>query len=331
VQGPLSANLKWSSSLFASPRSGAAVGPDGRIYIGSGRMLCALDKDNGQADWCKRIGGTVKFASPAIDASGHIYIGGRDNRLHSFNPSGTLNWEFPVGVDGDIATGPAIKANGKIYFGGSGYTFAINPNGSSDWSVQLNGPILTASPALGADGTIYVATVHGWIYAISPGGILQWSKRLEGSIRYSAPSVAADGTIYIGTSRGLTAVHPADGSIVWEFPTPGRVTNTAAIAADGTIYFGAISGVGLGTLYALSPDRDLLWTYNGGRLRASPLIGSDGTIYIGSGASVVALEPDGSAIWQFPTERGIYASLALDDDGTLYVPAGERTLYALQP
>lgn len=331
VQGPLSANLNWTSPLFASPRSGPAIGPDGTIYQGSGRMLCAIDPDNGFQHWCKRIGGTVKHASPAVDSDGNIYIGGRDNRMHSFSPSGTLNWEFAVGVDGDVATGPAIATDGTIVFGGSGYVFAVNPNSTMQWSLQVKGPILTASPALSPDESIiYVATVHGFIYAITSSGTLLRERKLDTTIRYSAPSVAADGTVYIGTARGLIALEP-DLDTLWEFPTEGRVTNTAAIAANGTIYAGSLGAVGLGTLHAISPLGAELWRYDGGRLRGSALIGSDGTIYIVPGASVVALHPNGTPFWQFPTERGVYASPALDANGNLYVASGERTLYALEP
>jgi sugar lactone lactonase YvrE len=234
-------------------------------------------------------------------------------------------------VDGDIATGPAIAGDGTIVFGGSGYAFGVDTAGAPQWAVQLQGPILTASPALSPDGSmLYVGTVHGWFYGIDSAGVIQWSKRLNGTIRYSAPSVAADGTVYIGTSRGLTALEP-DGDTLWEFPTEGRVTTTASIAANGTIYVGSLGAVGLGTLHAISPSGSELWRYDGGRLRSSALIGSDGTIYIAPGASVVALQPNGIPIWQFPTERNVMASLALDGNGTLYVAAGEHSLYALEP
>lgn len=46
---------------------------------------------------------------------------------------------------------------------------AINPDGTEKWTFavgEATGEAITASPAIGADGALYVVTEHGELYAI---------------------------------------------------------------------------------------------------------------------------------------------------------------------
>ena len=63
---------------------------------------------------------------------------------------------------------------------------------------------MDSSPAIGRDGTIYVAD---WdtLYAIKPDGTERWRFNTEnviGSVD-SSPAIGSDGTIYIGTYDGV--------------------------------------------------------------------------------------------------------------------------------
>ena len=99
---------------------------------------------------------------------------------------------------------------------------------------------MNSSPAIGADGTIYVASTDGNLYAITDNGTSgtqKWAFAIGSGAVYP-PSIGADGTIYVGGGNNLYAVNP-DSSQKWMFATGSSVESTIAIGADGTIYFGS--------------------------------------------------------------------------------------------
>jgi outer membrane protein assembly factor BamB len=55
-----------------------------------------------------------------------------------------------------------------------------------------------SSPAVGADGTIYVGSDDHNLYAINPDGSLKW-RYDTGDKVYSSPAIGSDGTIYAGS------------------------------------------------------------------------------------------------------------------------------------
>jgi hypothetical protein len=60
------------------------------------------------------------------------------------------------------------------------------------------------SPAIGADGTIYVGSSGNNFYAINPDGTEKWHLSISDSS--SSPAIGADGTIYVGTWDDLYAI-----------------------------------------------------------------------------------------------------------------------------
>src|SRR4051794_36091139 len=87
---------------------------------------------------------------------------------------------------------------------------AINAHcvdGTLLWSYSTGGSI-ASSPALAADGTIYVGSSDGNLYALNTNGTVRWQYPTGGEVR-SSPSVAPDGTIYVGSfDQMLHAVNP---------------------------------------------------------------------------------------------------------------------------
>lgn len=157
----------------------------------------------------------------------------------------------------------------------------------------------------------------------------KWSYVTGNIIGASSPAIAADGTIYLGSEDGhLYAIHPADGSLSWDYATGSRIESSPAIGTDGTIYFGCDDY----SLYALTPAGALKWhTATSGMITSSPVIGADGTIYVGSNDSCCyAFSPtDGSIRWQSPTGGSITSSPVLRiDNGAVYIGSEDTNLYA---
>ena len=228
---------------------------------------------------------------------------------------------------------------------------------------------ITSSPAIGADGTIYIGSEDNKLYAINPNGTPKWAFPTGNGIRYSSPAIGADGTIYVGSEDdNLYAINP-DGTPQWAFPTGNLVLSSPMIGADGTIFVGSFDN----KLYAINPDGSQLWAFpTGSYVCSSPAIGPDGTIYVGSednnlyainpdgtqhwafstgnqffppqlsgrvalstsGQMItisMPLTPDGTPQWAFPTGGAILSSPAIGTDGTIYVGSYDGKLYAINP
>ena len=133
--------------------------------------------------------------------------------------------------------------------------------------------IVTSSPALGSDGTVYVGSFD----------------------------------------RALHALDPATGAERWAFPTADHIYSSPALASDAAgattaIYIGSADG----SVYAVAPDGTELWRYDTGEpVRSSPVLGraprGDGRIvYVGSSnGKLYALDAEtGARRWSFDTTPG---------------------------
>ncbi len=96
---------------------------------------------------------------------------------------------------------PVIGDGGRVYMTSrDGYLYALDRDGFLEWELLI-GDVFYASPALDADGTIYVASYAGngesVVQAVDPEGVVQWSQILPG---YNDASIAigADGSILVG-------------------------------------------------------------------------------------------------------------------------------------
>jgi outer membrane protein assembly factor BamB len=314
-------------------RGGAAVGPDGTIYMVFEKMT---DKQNETLE-----------------------------EMHAVNPDGTKKWSVVVSSwymeIGNIT--PSIGADGTIYVAGRA-TKAIDPvDGHIIWE-HANGPTGTnnffGSPAIGADGTIYTvmwSTGPPWgqnVRAINPDNTVKWTSENLGTYPIMcSPSVAADGTVYLGfhDTEGLSGARNGavialgtHGETKWVFPALDfDVRSQPSIAADGTIYFGTKGQSGY--VFALNPDGTQKWKYGttgdngcpncGTDVYNTPVIAADGTVYAMSEFNFLyAFNPDGSVKWKdnnllVDHGGGGESSGLLGPDGTLYLGTINGAFFAV--
>ncbi len=262
--------------------------------------------------------------------------------------SGTEKWAFATVIGG--LSSPVIGADGTIYVSDEGYksgisgtaigyVYAVKPDGTQKWKfttvIENLVNFTPSSPAIGTDGTIYVAYADGILYAVKPDGKRKWkfpNTGGAGEIEWSSPTIGTDGTIYLGAGVYLYAINP-DGKQKWATQTGGQVESSPAIGADGTIYVGSDGGA----VFAVNPDGTQKWAFStlaGFPGISSPAIGSDGTIYVGSyDYNLYALTDGGQGTvtekWAFPTGKAGLSSPAIGGDGTIYVGSNEASLYAV--
>ena len=202
--------------------------------------------------------------------------------------------------------------------------------GDKKWDFVTGGSG-SSSPAIGADGTVYIGSYDNKVYALhgATGGI-KW-QYATGSNVTSSPAIGADGTVYIGSrDRTIYALDGATGNKKWEFLTGGGVSSSPAIGgADGTVYIGSQDN----KVYALDGTTGAKkWEFlTGAAVYSSPAIGARSEVYIGSyDKTLYALDgTTGAKKWEFLTGAAVTSSPAIGSDGTVYIGSQDNKLYAL--
>ncbi len=93
--------------------------------------------------------------------------------------------------------------------------YAIKPDCAKKWEFTT-GDSIYSSPAIGADGTIYIGSSDSKLYAIESNGKEKWKFTAGGPIN-SSPAIEANGTIYVGSKDNKFYAIKPDGKKKWKF------------------------------------------------------------------------------------------------------------------
>jgi outer membrane protein assembly factor BamB len=115
-----------------------------------------------------------------------------------------LQWRREIG--GPIVSSPVIAPDGSIVLGSvlrdelhpTLNITATRADGTPKWAfrTQYVDTQVQSSPAIAADGSVYVGAQDGRLYALRPDGTLRWSFAGTKPIDHH-PVVAPDGTVYV--------------------------------------------------------------------------------------------------------------------------------------
>jgi outer membrane protein assembly factor BamB len=301
--------LNWKYKMPDQGIRGApALGADGNVYIApnegpsSAQSLYAVSPD-GAIRWNIPVG-KADLQGVTVGWDGTIIVTDECEELYAINPDGKLKWSYNVsggGIFGIFTTDclddsyPAIARDGTVYVGvgvpGISTAFtdderlcAVGADGRLKWRFKFGLGGGRESPAIGADGTIYIGAWDGNFYAVNPDGSLKWKVALDPGVLFGSPAIGADGTIYVANDdygpRGVSGGHfnaiSSNGKLMWRVVTDFLHESAPAISADGTIYVG--SPLGSRPLYAFDPDGKIKWKLEG--VGGQSAIGSDGTLYV---------------------------------------------------
>lgn len=300
-------SLKWTSQVLALPVFISPVASDGRgaLYAVSNTeigQLAAISAHDGSALW-----GPLKMMDYVQSKSFHF--SGLSSPV--IRPDGRILVILSL-----IGVG---EAQGTTVLRSSVFkSFTFRPDGSLERAVDAKPSKISSffshsySPALAGDGTVYLVAwdqdvaknlTGSSLYAIDPEGKIDWVYSAEGQAIATEPVLGLDGTIYWGTTAGqpsgfdsywssFYAIRP-NGKLAWVFH-PAKyetIEGTPAVGADGVIYlpterFGVATEHKVqadqygGTLYALSPEGKVLWSFSAtGDIKSSPTLAPDGAIY----------------------------------------------------
>jgi len=230
------------------------------------------------------------------------------------------------------------------------------------WTIRT-GASIEASPVMGRNGAIYLASTDGRLYALSARGGVKWIFEAKESI-FATPAIAPDGSIHFSDLDGwYYAVRP-DGSLKWSTSLASghlecRAVSSPVIAPDGQSYIGAWND----HFFSFGPDGKLLWevSFQGeGQITAAPALDISGNVYLATHdpsdknkLAVLKFQPASSnVVWKFAENMGVdrnriissplidtargqlYVGIARENDGVLYaidLTAGTLVYRAVLP
>ncbi len=240
-------------------------------------------------------------------------------------PSTTLAWADTVTFHGDYQRTGRSQDAGPL---GPSLLWAFHAGGS-----------LAASPVIGPDGTIYLASTDARLYALAPDGSKKWEFQASESL-FATPSLDASGRLYFGDLDGWYYSVSAEGVLRWKHRvaegTDKRILASPAVTPEGFSFFAAWNN----QLYSFSPDGSLRWQAAlNGLPTGPPALDTLGNVYV---ACLDSPDPAYLAVHKFSpsspvpawtrieplgsSSNRVIASPAVDTDrDRLYVTACTRT------
>jgi len=252
---------------------------DGRLY--------ALNED-GSLKWSTLLGkeGMPIDTTPAISLNGQrVFVTSPDGYIYAVDATGSDGMEGKViwsyKTESYINASPAVAFDNSVVFG-SGYPdnklYAFSFDGDLKYPpIDMEGWV-HSSPAIGADGSIYIAVVDYKPYysqaksrlvAVSDNGEILWSDsygfpgKEYSTWFFSSPMIDNNGLIYFVTSNNYVYAINPDGTVKWNVllsadrstPPPSTTTaywlrSTPIIGPDESFFVGSTDSY----IYGLGKD-----------------------------------------------------------------------------
>lgn len=338
-----------SNDHWGTDYRGMGIGRDHTIYLAAGMAgVYAIDSPSGQMKWLFSPWATghetwVEFP-PTVAADGTLYVTSENDYIYALDPDGNILWYYlsqhlhtPVSISPDGSTVHFTSEDGYVHAldrlsGQRRWRYRL-----SQWGVYGSGrriPIVYDNA-----GNLYFSWL-GTVWSLTPSGQLRWTLQelITGSYLVG-PAVSNNGTLYLVRNSVLAV--DMNGTLKWQFALENSAFDrTPAIGGDGTVYIGGDDGI----LYAINPNGTLKWKQQyvtktgwGSGIKSNLLLDAQGTLYfLGRDRYVYAVSSaTRDVLWKYPTGTDNLSypgiQLALDSDGTLYVPVDEKMAFALAP
>ena len=235
---------------------------------------------------------------------------------------GARLWEFPIqsGV-----TPLAVDPAGDLYIYSEDHAIhAIDGRtGTERWRSGF--PTSVTGAALGPDGSrLYVGSTDGAVLAFetSDGSIISE----YGLGQEVFPAAGPGGELYAASFDGtLYRLSPQDDRLLWFTKVGASIEAAPVVGPDGTVYVPTNEP---GSIVAVSPDAEKLWSADIGPVHVSPTLGS---VYVAADDGVLyAFEEDGSLRWRHPIDGHPLAPPVVGSDGSVYFLT-EDTVFSFSP
>ncbi len=236
TNGMVDTNFSTSATNIQDVDGSPSIGADSTVYFmseapvpyasnpGIPLHFMALST-NGTVTWAFPLTtdqDTPVDFSPAIGSNGVVYGTGLGQYLYAINSDGSPKWIFDIGSADSFTVGsPTIGPGGMIVVGSTHHLYAVT-NGALKFAFPPfdSGTTIAfqSSPAIDANGNVYVGGMDGNFYEISNNG------GLIAAIPAPAPIVSSP-VISSNSATNLVIYASTDGSVfAQEIPT-GLATN----------------------------------------------------------------------------------------------------------
>jgi hypothetical protein len=254
------------------------------------------------------------------------------------SPSGPfLAWKFAN--ERTTFSSVTLGSDGTIYGSSSQGVFAISPDGKLKWHAQYGG---LSYAAMGSNGILYVAEMHGLAFGVSPDGTVSWKPQV-GLIGFHAPPAIGGSTVlYANTTSDLFAFEQDSTAVAWSQNTfrPGVISENSSLPGSAQVGMTSLAAPAIYSddsialprqhwLNLFGRDGSPVWSLEltPGQLGTAAL-GEDGTIYVTDGTTLYAVDRSGSLSWKYAAAGGCIGSPVIDADGTIYFSSA-RSMSAL--
>jgi PQQ-like domain len=265
---------------------------------------------------------------------------------------GVVKWRFQVSGQ-YVLHPPAVGPDGGVVVASStGDVYSLTTAGALRWVVPSVGG--SGGPSIGADGTVYVASMST-VTAIAADGSIKWSftEPSFGQGVIAGPTVGPDGNIYAISDLGglgAFALSPA-GELLWSNPGNPTFAENGQLGAE--IMFGSgrlyaafdERGAALSTMFGLSLGGAQQWASAIGgsddpfmQQQRQPATGLDGSLYLtamggGNGWGLNRVDPgSGNVLWNYsPFPSNGMSAPSVGPDGSVYFARSLSYLESVTP
>lgn len=322
----------------------SAVVSDRAVFAAAGKEVWALDRRSGERLWVFKTEADV-LSSGAL-GGGLFMIGADDNKFRALDQeTGALRWEFEAG---EFTGGATVgEEEGVVYVGsGAQSLHAYFLNGTRWFDFEAKGNV-ASTPALDATG-IYFGDDRGNFFKLDRAtGKQVWATTFPSNI-HSPARLDADG-IFIGIGdpddkmSGEIVRMDYNGEIIWrsecgqeDLHKCGSCWTSPAVVGDVVIAGCGLDRINIGYVWGLDKATgSLRWVFvpeNDCQTSSPVVVGNDAVIIGCIDANLYAIRAaDGSELWRWQAQKGIWATPALDEQGNIYVGSHDSYMYALSP
>ena len=265
---------------------------------------------------------------------------------------GVVKWRFQVSGQ-YVVHPPAVGPDGGVVVASStGDVYSLTAAGALRWVVPSVGP--SGGPSIGADGTVYVASMNT-VTAIAADGSIRWSftEPSSGQGVIAGPTVGPDGNIYVISDLGglgAFALSPA-GELLWSNPGNPAFAENGQLGVEIVFGSGRLfaafdeRSVAPSTMFGLSLGGAQQWAraIAGSddpfmQQQRQPATGSDGSLYLtgmggANGWSLNRVDPgSGNVLWNYsPWPSNGMSAPSVGPDGSVYFSRSLSYLESVTP
>ena len=233
---------------FGDSVEGAVAFSDNRrlLFVGAAQpgQVIAHDLTSGERAWRWRSRDLGTPDAGVVQSGGVVVAPLTDGTIVGLDAAtGDMRWSTRPDTTATYAAAPVVYAGGVALADDRGTVRLLDPQtGDRIWTVLVGGPV-EHTPAMGADGTLFVPTTRGDMGQVREGGRIGWRVSFTDPADRVAPRTGppvwhASGLVVAGATNGrVQAIDAASGAVRWTRDLDAHVNGTPLVSG-GFVFVG---------------------------------------------------------------------------------------------